>query len=718
MNILLIGNLSSVSKETLDLLCAYHRVTIATETALLFKPNKKASVVSISPQGNVVEYLFVSNSFDGVIFFATRGEQAVVVGGSQDRLYTVLESCKIYGVKKVIYVSSTEIYHGGADSSEDYDVVPMSGFAQALKSSEELCRFSGGHYDMNVSILRVPYLYGDNNADTFLGRVISDAKHKNAVCLPGRPEQLCDFIKEEDLANLLNRILEDDGMAPPRTMNVGNETPMRLSDVADMVSKAFPKAKVTYGETEVYPVAASGYVAREEFDWFPYADVTQDFDKIAQGFSGEALPKEKPLKKVYEKIKARSLAVKGIELVLGLVAADLLSRVATSAGFTYVDFRLIYVVIMSSLYGMKMGVISAALACGALFASLMGSLNEWQVIFYNTNNWVPFLAYFTAGSLSGHMREKDSTDLAAQKEEIESLEQNYLSLFELYNSALDNKNEYRRQIMSNRDSFGRIFEITQRLDSLFPETIFGEALIAMEEMLSNNTLAIYDVVSGGERARLTVASREIHHSLEKTFLMEKYQRMADEFAPDTVWFNRELIEGLPHYCAPIYNEDTLIAMIMVYKVNSDQLSAYYLNLFRVLSGLVQSALVRAGNFSKATSVKTYIKDTRILKTDAFEKVYNARVQMRENQQLDFTLVRLVSEEQSIVKLGQAIEQVVRETDIIAQGSDGFICLLLSKTKAEEVQPVFDRLQEQGIRCEVVNELQSMMSGHNGYKVGD
>src|SRR5699024_8241959 len=118
---------------------------------------------------------------------------------------------------------------------------------------------------------------------------------------------------------------------------------------------------------------------------------------------------------------------------------------------------------------------------------------EWTVLFYNVENWIPFTTYLMAGSVTGYVKNKKTEEIKFTREEYELLRDKYIFLNEVYRSTMENKGEYKKQILGFKDSFGRIFDAVQKLDHILPQEIFLEALLIMEDILENHSIAIYSV---------------------------------------------------------------------------------------------------------------------------------------------------------------------------------------------------------------------------------
>ena len=63
---------------------------------------------------------------------------------------------------------------------------------------------------------------------------------------------------------------------------------------------------------------------------------------------------------------------------------------------------------------------------------------------------------------------------------------------------------------------------------------------------------------------------------------------------DGLWVNRELTPGLPMFGAAVRENGELRALILLHDAAGEQLSLYYQNMFRILCGLAETAMVRAG----------------------------------------------------------------------------------------------------------------------------
>lgn len=66
---------------------------------------------------------------------------------------------------------------------------------------------------------------------------------------------------------------------------------------------------------------------------------------------------------------------------------------------------------------------------------------------------------------------------------------------EMYQETLQDKRQYKKQILGSRDSFGKIFDITRKLDVIQPQKLFMETIRVMEDVLENHTIVLYSLDS-------------------------------------------------------------------------------------------------------------------------------------------------------------------------------------------------------------------------------
>ena len=125
-------------------------------------------------------------------------------------------------------------------------------------------------------------------------------------------------------------------------------------------------------------------------------------------------------------MKQHTFVVKLIELIIGCLAAEFLTRSAgAQLQFKMIDFRLLYIVLMGTVYGMQWGIAAAGLESLCLIPVYAKQNINWITLFYEPTNWVVFIGYFTAGAVCGYVRGKGRDDLLFLLRENENIRKKF-----------------------------------------------------------------------------------------------------------------------------------------------------------------------------------------------------------------------------------------------------------------------------------------------------
>lgn len=282
----------------------------------------------------------------------------------------------------------------------------------------------------------------------------------------------------------------------------------------------------------------------------------------------------------------------------------------------------------------------------------------------------------------------------------------FLFAREMYQETLRDKRQYKKQILGSRDSFGKIFDITKKLDVFLPQDLFIETLHVMESVLENHTIAIYSVGKKKEFGRLTIASQGMKGVFANSICMKDYLEANEAVEAGNVWVNREFLEGYPMCMKGIQKDGELVMLIFIQDVKGEQLSLYYLNLFQVLSGLVETALLRALEYQEAVKSRQYVAGTSTLKPEYFEERLYSFHAMREEQLASYTLLKLDYPQMSLAEADAVLQKSVRENDVWGISEKEELFLILSQTDRKVLPIILARLEKGGFICHEIDVIES------------
>ena len=275
-------------------------------------------------------------------------------------------------------------------------------------------------------------------------------------------------------------------------------------------------------------------------------------------------------------------------------------------------------------------------------------------------------------------------------------------LLELYQEAVKYKDQYKKQIISSRDSFGKIFQVVRRLDTLEPREIYSHAIAILEDVMDTENCAFYSL--HGEDAafaRLEVSSPQLHTRLKKSIRMDEYGEVLETLKKNEVWVNRELSFDFPMYVAGVRNrEGKLILLVMLYQVPYNQMTLYYVNLFSILCGLIQDGLCRAWDYQTAIQEHSYIRDTIIMNEEAFLRQLQLNHMLTEQGVSSYSLLRFY-DSRTPEEISRLLEGRIRDSDLLGMGGEGEYFLLLSQSDAAGDAIVLKRLESLGLDCRLV-----------------
>ena len=615
------------------------------------------------------------------------------------------------------------------DSAEE--ITFLSTLAEVLPETPEtkLIAFSGGNPagadrrvqaevldDARLNLLRAcirrsipclfaksPWVYSVSVQEKYLGAFLEAGMAEKRFAYPYAPDQEIRMVSSDDLAVLCYRITDRFSFREEvRFLSFG--TSVRAEDLGEAFAAAAAgrmggtkgSVSCSYEEGQV-PVSLQPVDAevRERYGWFQEHSVLDD--------AASLLPeKTKRRKRLPEKKKRAAgmeaptpvLPVKiAAELLAGFVLMEALNRLSgVQAQFRMVDFRLLYVAVAGLMYNIPAGLAAAALASVSLIAGYARTGVGWMTLFYEPTNWFAFIAYFTMGAVCGYIRVKDRENLAFARSELEAVREKYRFLRELFLQSQEEKQSYRRQIINSRDSFGKIFRITQELDVVLPHLVFIHALSVIEEIMENRTAAIYSVGSNKGFARLEVASRGL--DADRSIRMEDYQAVTEKILSDGIFVNTGLDERYPMYASGVVRDGEIVLIVMLMRAEFGQMSLYYSNLLKILCGLISTSLLRSISYQELTKSGRCHEGTNLLRAKAFAQELEVAAAMKLQKIANYSLHRLEIEG-TPQEANAMLSGKIRENDMAAYTASG-VYLLISQSTPEGVQILKERLQKNGI----------------------
>ncbi len=702
--ILICGKTEIFTDKALQKLAEEFRVIIAGQFASA-RGMKNVTAYKTAPMEEQFHQLFDVYSFQAVFYVSGYADGGGGLFGEQQQLEQVMTAVRNSRTDKVVVLSTTDssnyLIAPGGIQKKDYYSNRTFGAGQM----EEACAYYTERLNIKTIILQCPYLVDRINKHNFLGGIFYGLYRKEKILFPYHREDPVDFLSLDDLTELMVQMAEEteDESGTYCAVSGYRHT---YGDLEDMIRIAAPDAQIVY---ENYPYMAKmpRYPdgLRKRYGFVPMDNVMENIGAYYRIFLREVAEERNGFlgKAAAFLGKVGKGALKYVELVILFIIAEMISQYTSeSIYFQFVDVRLFFILIMGTIYGMKTGLAAALLECLVLIReyALMGI--NGTILFYNIENWIPFVVYLMAGSITGYIADKKSDALAFLRKEYSLLRDKYLFLNDVYHGAVENKGEYKKQILGFKDSFGKIFDAVQKLDSEIPERIFFEGIKILEDILENHTIAIYTLDSWQKYGRLTVCSNSMLAKLTKSIRIEDYRPVYDAVIQKKVWKNTELDPGLPMYACGIFQGESMVLLVTIQEADLEQYGMHYMNIFQILCGLVQTSFLRAIEYEKVTEAQLYYPGTHIVYPDRFQQALEIQRAMQDEGVADYVLLRF--EEKDKKEIDEKVSGLIRGSDMLGADSQGNIYLLLIQMNRQNLNIVGDRLNGRGVSYQIVEDL--------------
>lgn len=677
-----------------------HQLTLLGEWQAPADKHVDATVYTMLPGSSESIRIMEAAHFDAVLFFfsyqcESLASDTPAKGAMLDALLAMQSAAEKYEATAFVLVTDARVFGAAQEGREDEAPLPDTAAGVLIKAAEDCFQHSISNR-LNRLLVRVSSLYAPGWDHSFFTQAALLTQNRTTLSLPGDAATPCDFIRAEDLSNFISLALtaELSGVA-----HVFYGAPLFYRDVEASLRTALPALSVSYtGQPKPYP-PLQGRLA-SSVGWVPRHNWALELDELLRI---EAPPaKTNALGRARAALKKRlGKALPYIELVFfALIAYSLTLLTGRDAVFHYLNFMLLYAVVIGNMHGMLPGLLASLVACGFYTVDWVAAGNDMYLLLYNIDNWLPFATYLVGGCVFGYLHDNRQEQMASIARDKEAQDQETQFLQTIYNQATEDRNRLQQQVLRSRDSYGRIYSITRELDSLQPEQIFLSTLQIMENVLQNHSVAIYYYKVNFGFARLVLHSSSMPKPATSMEL-NTVPLLRESIDQGKVFANHELLPHYPSFAAPITQNNEPIAMIVLWNVPFDQSTLYYQNLFSITCGLVQSAMLRALQYFNM-SPDVYIPDTHLLSEKAFMSALSVYRDMLRHHSSHFLLMRVTA------MIGLGVEEydrrigiATRSTDIAGRLNNGSYYVILPQADDSSIPLITARFAAQQLNCQPV-----------------
>ena len=693
MRTLLVGNTGYITNKFVEEAFPESLVMVMGDTSIRKNRKKNLFVRPFVKNEKELKDIFSTYDFEQIIYSSNYLSFHGETYGEAEMLRKILQLCRGKRNMRIVYLTGPERL---------YDV--PTGKTLLVSEMENLSREYAKLYKTTVKIIRSPYLYSEQYEKDFLNTVFREISAEQKITFQEDESQRMFFLSMQDLAELMYKIF-DNWDEKEEILNIADVFDHCFKDLGDKLTELCPHLKVSYARHSIMEnMLKDDKIIRYKYGWFPKISILEELPELYEHYQERNNIKAGRLDIIKHILSKYKTVVRAVEFAAFFILFELLNGIAgNQAQFKMIDLRLLFVVLFGSMYGINYGIAAAAAESLSLIRAFEAEGSSWYVLFYEPSNWIPFIFYFAVGAICGYIRMKNKNNVQFIKEENDLLQEKFLFTREMYQEAIEDKNLYKKQILGSKDSFGKIFDITRKLDVIQPQELYIETIRVLEDVLENKTFGLYTLNRENGYGRLETASAQVQGNYPNSIKLSEYSAAMEELENGNVWANREFLENYPMYMAGIRKNGELVMLICIQQVSREQMSLYFLNLFKILSGLVETSLLRALEYQKAVEYRQYVKGTHILKTEYFEERLKVQHDMREQKLASYVLLKVEYSEMSLQKADEILRSKVRENDVWGISESKELYLMLVQTDKEALPNILARLKQAGLVCRQIDE---------------
>ena len=276
--VIVVDNLSTGKKENLNEQAEFYNLDLRDqELKEVFKENEISHVIHHAAQ------IDVQHSINDPLFDAQNNILGTI---------NLLECCRAYKVKKIIYASSAAVY-GEPDYlpvDEEHPIKAMSPYGISKHTPEHYIKMYNELYELKYTIFRYANVYGPRQDPKGEGGVVSIFVDKMLAeerpVIFGDGQQTRDFVHVYDIvkANLLALDNGDNIL-----VNISTQSRDSVNDLVDHLNQILPyEIKAIYQEARKGDILHSSLAngkAKEQLGWTPGYDFKDGLEQTVGYYS-------------------------------------------------------------------------------------------------------------------------------------------------------------------------------------------------------------------------------------------------------------------------------------------------------------------------------------------------------------------------------------------------------------------------------------------------
>lgn len=448
--------------------------------------------------------------------------------------------------------------------------------------------------------LGCPYLYHLQGSDPFFLPMYQALDRNSRDNLNFSADHPAAFLEFQELGKLLHQFCFDNFPANTNVVELPTVQELTMKDIADTIT-SFSKGWTVRLKAAAAPVRNpamhDGDWLAKHYGWTPVRNIQKDLPVMFEHYRRTFQEKHSFIEEIIRGFRGKSkLLMQVLELALAALLMEVcLSLSADTVQFSIIDYRLLFVVIISSVFGLRLGIAAALIASIRLFQAYLAQGYDAMVLFYEPTNWMGFIAYFLCGIACGfsHWSSKERKKIMAQENDL--LSEKYVFLKGLYDNSLTDRDTYKEQILNSRSSYSKVLHAAQMLSANTLSELGWQIVKALEYLLGNQTIGVY---AAGKANSADLISRSVGSRVPQKIQLDVHSAMYKAVAAGDVYMNTDLQENCPACAIGICLNKKLKLLVTIQTMPFENMTLATHNLLKSMGEQIAVAVDRAADYEK------------------------------------------------------------------------------------------------------------------------
>jgi len=272
--------------------------------------------------------------------------------------------------------------------------------------------------------------------------------------------------------------------------------------------------------------------------------------------------------------KKGDFVIKIFEIILMFFVAEFFINIFNNRfNLQYVDFRLIYIVMIAIYYDWRYSLISTFLVIMSFLYSNIKTSYDIAVILSNTDNWIAIIIYLIISIIISNRISKFENYIKSIKEKINVLEQqnefNEINIKEYKNKI----KELNKNLIIHDSSISKVDAFINKFGKLNTKNIYK----MFSENLGTNNIVIFETINDNLENAYTNSKVNYYNFSNK--------RVSEFFKKNKIWVNGNLEFDLPLFIVPIFNKKEISYVVAIWDYEISIFNTDYKNTLISLSNI-------------------------------------------------------------------------------------------------------------------------------------